>query len=187
MPSRALHRIAAFSAPPKKGIIGHQFESSVFAAGILRKWCRLSRTGCCGARECGASRHFGLEARASVLALRVVNFSSHGASGVPILKTPSSGSYYHPLPQHHHPLPPTTHYHPLLPITTPITHPLPRTATHYQKSKHYRIKSDPQAGEAAPRCRSAVGAPVPYPIYNTQHKTYTTQKHIASTACCCSL
>jgi hypothetical protein len=95
-----LHRIAAFSAPPKKGITGHQFESfrrqthwPVFAAGILRRRCRLSRTGCCGARECGTSRNFGLEARASMLALRKVNFSSHGASGVPILKTFSSGSW----------------------------------------------------------------------------------------------
>jgi hypothetical protein len=86
VPSRALHRIAAFSAPPKKGITGHQLESSrwqthwpVFAAGILRRWCRLSRTGCCGARECGASRNFGLEVRASMLALRIVNYSSHGA------------------------------------------------------------------------------------------------------------
>jgi hypothetical protein len=26
----------------------------------------------------------------------------------------------------------------------PITHPLPRITTHYQKSKHYRIKPDPQ-------------------------------------------
>jgi hypothetical protein len=101
VPSRALHRIAAFSAPPKKGVTGHQFGESfrrqthwpVFAAGILRRWCRLSRTGCCGARECGTSRNFGLEVRASMLALRTVNYSSHGASGVAILKTPSSGSW----------------------------------------------------------------------------------------------
>jgi hypothetical protein len=54
--------------------------------------------------------------------------------------------HYHPLPQHHHPLPPiTTHYHAL----PPITHPLPRITTHYQKSKHYRIKSDPQATNIA--------------------------------------
>jgi hypothetical protein len=65
-----------------------------------------------------------------------------------------SDCHYHPLPQHHHALPRiTTYYHPLPRTTTSITHPLPRTTTHYQKSKHHRIKSDPQRTSARPGSR----------------------------------
>jgi hypothetical protein len=53
LPSRALHRIGGFSAPPKKGITGHQFESSPAA-----KSSELGARSCWGGfRLLGAIPH----------------------------------------------------------------------------------------------------------------------------------
>ena len=51
---------------------------------VLSLYPLIWRSLACGARECGASRNFGLEVRARMLALRIVNCSSHGAFGVTV-------------------------------------------------------------------------------------------------------